>query len=105
MTPRIPGSTRPGDERHGQRPVGRDRIPTPRRSPRPLPPARSTGKLPAGLEPGAVVDAPLDLVAPTVPGEYLLLLDVMTPDHGSIVATGVEPTIIRVTVAAPKAAE
>ena len=47
--------------------------------------------------------ASLDLVAPTVAGEYLLLLDIVTPDDGSIVAAGVEPTIIRVTVKKPAA--
>jgi hypothetical protein len=57
-----------------------------------------SGSLPAGQEPGAVVDTALDLIAPTVAGEYLLLLDIVTPDHGSIVAAGVEPTIIRVSV-------
>ena len=36
-------------------------------------------------------------------GEYLLLLDVVTPEHGSLVASGVEPTIIRVSVAAKPA--
>jgi hypothetical protein len=54
--------------------------------------------LPAGLEPGAVVPASVGLVVPTAPGEYLLLLDVEVPGHGSLVAAGLEPTIVRVTV-------
>ncbi len=57
--------------------------------------------LPAGLKPGVVVPVALELFAPSKPGEYLLVLDILTPDHGSIVADGVEPTIIRVTVAVP----
>jgi hypothetical protein len=56
--------------------------------------------LPAGQEPDAVVDADLELTAPTVTGDYLLVLDVVTPEHGSLVASGVEPTVVRVSVAA-----
>ena len=40
----------------------------------------------------------LDLVAPTAPGQYLLLLDIVTPERGSLVASGADPTMIRVTV-------
>jgi hypothetical protein len=47
---------------------------------------------------GAVV---LDVVAPEVPGEYLLLLDVVSPDRGPLSAFGNEPAIVRVTVTAP----
>ncbi len=57
--------------------------------------------LPAGLEPGAVVPADIAIYAPTAPGEYLLVLDIVTPDDGSIVATGLEPTVVRVTVTDP----
>jgi hypothetical protein len=56
--------------------------------------------LPAGMEPGAVVPAELALFAPSVAGDYLLILDVLDPDKGSLIANGVEPTIIRVKVAA-----
>jgi hypothetical protein len=56
--------------------------------------------LPAGQEAGVVVDADLGLTAPAIPGEYLLMLDVLTPEHGSLVASGVEPTVVRVTVSA-----
>ena len=55
--------------------------------------------LPAGFEPRSIATPELRLFAPTVPGEYLLLLDVLTPEAGSLTARGVEPGIIRVTVA------
>jgi len=55
-------------------------------------------ELPIGLQPGVKVDAVLDLVAPTAPGQYLLLLDIVTPERGSLVAAGADPTLIRVTV-------
>ncbi len=57
--------------------------------------------LPAGMASGDVVPAELALFAPTVPGDYLLVLDILTPDLGSLVAQGVAPTIIRVHVAVP----
>ncbi len=57
--------------------------------------------LPAGLAPGEVVPAELALFAPTVPGAYLLVLDILTPEQGSLIAQGVAPTIIRVQVAVP----
>ena len=55
--------------------------------------------LPAGLAP-AKSDrcASLALSVPASPGEYLLVLDVVTPEHGSLIAAGVEPTIVRVAV-------
>ena len=52
----------------------------------------------AAVAPGDIVRARLALVAPAVPGEYLVLLDVVTPGEGSLVAAGVEPALIRVTV-------
>ena len=51
-----------------------------------------------GFRPGVKVDTVLDLVAPTAPGQYLLLLDIVTPERGSLVAAGADPTMIRVTV-------
>ncbi len=54
--------------------------------------------LPIGLAPGKSFDATLALKAPTAPGSYLLLLDVVTPDGGSLVASGADPTVVRVTV-------
>jgi hypothetical protein len=61
-------------------------------------PATARVDLPAGLEPRVNVDAVLALGVPDRPGEYLLVLDVLTPEHGSLIAAGVEPTIVRVTV-------
>jgi hypothetical protein len=57
--------------------------------------------LPVALAPGDVVPAALGVVAPSVPGAYLLVLDIVTPEDGSLVASGLEPTIVRVTVVAP----
>jgi hypothetical protein len=57
--------------------------------------------LPAGMAPGDVVPADLALFAPTVPGDYLLVLDILTPEHGSLIAQGVAPTTMRIRVAAP----
>ncbi len=56
-------------------------------------------KLPAGFKARATIAADLALFAPTVAGEYLLVLDIVTPEAGSLTAKGVAPTIIRVTVA------
>ena len=61
-------------------------------------PATARVDLPAGLEPRVTVDATLALAVPDRPGDYLLVLDVLTPEHGSLIAAGVEPTIVRVTV-------
>jgi len=54
--------------------------------------------LPIGLKSGASVKATLDLTTPTAAGQYLLLLDIVTPERGSLVASGANPTLIRVTV-------
>jgi len=58
----------------------------------------ATTKLPFGLEPGVSLDAVLGLTAPDVAGDYLLVLDVVTPERGSLIASGAEPTLVRVTV-------
>lgn len=63
--------------------------------------ATASAELPAGLQPGAVVPAGLAIAAPTIEGDYLLVLDIVTPEDGSIVAAGLAPTIIRVTVRTP----
>jgi hypothetical protein len=60
--------------------------------------------LPAGLKPGPVVPADLVLYAPSVAGDYLLIVDIVTPERGSVIAAGVEPTTIRVHVAEPEPA-
>ena len=54
--------------------------------------------LPAGFGPADTVESALDIAVPTVPGDYLLLLDVVTPEYGSLTAAGVDPTIVRVKV-------
>lgn len=63
--------------------------------------AHSTdAQLPIGLAPGATAETILGLSVPKVPGQYLLVLDVVTPERGSLIASGAEPTLIRVTVVA-----
>ena len=54
--------------------------------------------LPSALEPGTTVDATLALAVPAQPGQYLLILDVITPGNGSLASIGVPPTMVRVTV-------
>ena len=54
--------------------------------------------LPAGLGPGTSADLDVALTGPTTPGEYLLVLDVVDPQAGSLAATGVPPGIVRFTV-------
>ena len=56
--------------------------------------------LPIGLKPGARASVDLQALAPPTAGEYLLMLDIVTPDRGSLVASGADPTVIRVTVSA-----
>ena len=56
--------------------------------------------LPPGLAPGASASVDFVLTAPTAPGDYLLLLDVVTPQGGSLAGAGVSPGIVRVTVSA-----
>lgn len=55
-------------------------------------------ELPAAMAPRAAVRAELRLYAPTVPGDYLVLVDIVSPEAGSLAALGVDPTIIRVRV-------
>jgi hypothetical protein len=52
----------------------------------------------ARVDPGAQTTVELALIAPTVPGDYLLLLDIDSPLHGSLAAAGVPPAQVRVTV-------
>ncbi|MFL5675719.1 MAG: hypothetical protein ACJ779_11980 [Chloroflexota bacterium] len=60
----------------------------------------ATTDLPVGLAPNKSFDATLALTAPKAAGSYLLLLDVVTPDGGSLVASGADPTLVRVTIKA-----
>ena len=53
--------------------------------------------------PGTNIAVTLGIEAPATPGEYLLLIDVVSPAHGALSALGSAPAIIRVTVSAPLA--
>jgi hypothetical protein len=53
---------------------------------------------PAVGSPGGEAAVILDLVAPEAPGEYLLLLDVVSPVHGPLSALGSAPALVRVSV-------
>ena len=55
--------------------------------------------LPPGFAPRAVTKAEVLLFAPSAPGDYLLVVDIVTPEIGSLAAQGVDPTIVRVHVA------
>jgi hypothetical protein len=61
-------------------------------------PADASARLPIGLKPGASAGVVLHLTAPTHPGVFLLLLDVVTPESGSLAGAGVAPAIVRVSV-------
>ena len=58
-------------------------------------------ELPSAFAPRAVIKAALQTFAPTAAGDYLLVIDILTPEVGSLAAQGVEPTIVRVHVAEP----
>ncbi len=60
-------------------------------------------ELPAGFKPRSVTKVDVRMFAPSAPGDYLLLLDIVTPQVGSLAAQGVDPTIVRVRVATPTA--
>ena len=51
------------------------------------------------MAPGATTTVDFSLIAPTTPGVYLIVLDVVDPGDGSLAALGVPPGIVRVTVA------
>jgi hypothetical protein len=55
-------------------------------------------RLPAGFEPGSMKRATLALTAPTAPGSYLVVLDVVISGVGSLTAHGAEPALVRVIV-------
>jgi hypothetical protein len=58
-------------------------------------------ELRAAFAPRAIGQANLSVFAPTAEGDYLLVIDIITPEVGSLAAQGVEPTIVRVHVAEP----
>ena len=51
-----------------------------------------------GLRPGDTTRVVVNAAAPARPGDYLLMLDVVAPDIGSLAAKGVPPALVRVTV-------
>ena len=53
------------------------------------------------VDPGAERTVVLQLRAPNAPGSYLLIVDIVSPLHGSLAATGVPPGLVRVTVRQP----
>ena len=70
----------------------------------PIDPAAQSASadLPIALKPGKSAEASLILTAPNAAGQYLLLLDVVTPERGSLLASGVEASVVRVTVVTTK---
>ena len=54
----------------------------------------------ANAAPGGDAMVDLNLLAPAIPGDYLLLVDVISPAHGALSAAGTEPALIRVSVSA-----
>jgi hypothetical protein len=64
-----------------------------------VPPDVSTDLAP-GLAPNKPAETALALAVPGAPGDYLLVLDIVTPDRGSLAAAGIDPTIIRIHVVA-----
>ncbi len=55
------------------------------------------------MAPGGSAALDLALTAPAQPGDYLLLVDVVTPATGALSSGGVRPAIVRVTVGAAPA--
>ena len=53
---------------------------------------------PSAAEPGGSAAVGLAVVAPAQPGDYLLLLDVVSPTHGTLSTLGSTPALIRVSV-------
>ena len=64
----------------------------------PVPVAASTELDAAIAGPGGSVAVTLDVTAPDSPGEYLLLLDTISPTRGPLSALGSAPALVRVTV-------
>jgi hypothetical protein len=60
----------------------------------------ASADLPIGLAPGKTSDAWLYLSTPEATGDYLLVLDIVDPQAGSLVASGAQPTLVRVSVTA-----
>jgi len=54
----------------------------------------------AVAKPGGSTSVLVPLTAPTTPGSYLVLLDVLSPSRGPLSSLGNTPAMIRVTVTA-----
>jgi len=54
------------------------------------------------LAPVVTADALVALTVPQTPGVYVLLLDLVTPEDGSLMAAGIGPTAVRITVVTPR---
>jgi hypothetical protein len=50
------------------------------------------------LAPGEEATVELSLIGPSQPGEYLLVIDLLSPLHGSLAAAGAPPASVRITV-------
>jgi hypothetical protein len=62
-------------------------------------PAATSAELDSAIAgPGGSVAVSLDVVAPDTPGDYLLLLDTISPNRGPLSALGSAPALVRVTV-------
>jgi hypothetical protein len=61
-------------------------------------PADSTSLLAPGLASRESATVVLDVTAPALPGEYLVLIDVVVPGTGSLAIAGVPPALVRVSV-------
>jgi hypothetical protein len=55
------------------------------------------------LAPGQEATVDLSLVVPSEPGEYLLVIDLLSPLHGSLAAAGAPPAGVRISVYPPPA--
>jgi hypothetical protein len=64
--------------------------------------ATAVGLLRAGHEAGSTERIEIAMIVPVVAGEYLLVLDIVTPGGGSLIAGGVDPVVVRMTVSAPE---
>jgi hypothetical protein len=63
-----------------------------------VPAPASVALAPEAAAPGGIAEAEIQLTAPTEGGEYLLLLDVVSPATGPLSSQGTQPAIVRVTV-------
>ncbi len=67
----------------------------------PIPGPVSAAIDPKAAAPGGTTAVGLQVVAPAQAGDYLLLLDVVTPTHGALSTQGSTPALIRVAVTGP----